>query len=143
MKKAVFITFILLLAARSCFYVDDSQYWVDIDAGYTSRVTITSSFDTIDSIMIVDSLLFKYEISIDTGEVYFADLYLNNLLIFRSDTVADSLWFYPDYFRTETTYDITLVAYYTKRTGSLADIMDADFLVADTSWTIRFLSEPE
>jgi hypothetical protein len=93
--------------------------------------------------MIVDSLLFKYAISIDTGKVYFADLYLDNLLIFRSDTVADSLWFYPEYIRNETSYDLTLVAYYTKRTGSLADIMDADFLLADTSWTVRFYKDPE
>lgn len=142
MKKSVLIIFILLLAARSCYYVDDSRHWVEIE-DYEPVVTFTSNFDTIDNIRIVDSLLFKYEINIDSGALYLADLYLNNMQLFRSDTVVDSLWIYPQYINDAETYYIHIVAYCRKFTGSLADILDADFLIADTSWTVRFFKDLE
>jgi|GEM_PF-2529815 len=140
MKKAVFILCILLFAARSCFYVDDSQYRVEIDPDFDPVVTFTSSFDAIDSIRIVDSVLFKYEISIDTGTLYYADLYLANLHLFRSDTLADSLWLYPYYINDGELYDITIIAYFKKYTGSLADILDAEPYIADTSWRVTFFN---
>lgn len=143
MKKAVFTLFILLLAARSCFYVDDSRYWVEIDADFNPVLTFSSNFDTIDSIRIVDSLMFKYEISIDTGTLYYADLYLGNLQVFRSDTLADSLWLYPYYINDGEMYDITIIAYFKKYTGSLADILDADPYIADTSWRVTLFKDLE
>ncbi|MDF1571005.1 MAG: hypothetical protein P1P82_05250 [Bacteroidales bacterium] len=143
MKKAVFTLFILLLAARSCFYVDDSQYRVEIDPAFNPVLHFTSNFDTIDSIRIVDSLVFKYEISIDTGKLYYADLYLGNLQLFRSDTLADSLWLYPYYINDGEMYDITIIAYFKKYTGSLADILDAEPYIADTSWRVTFFKNLE
>lgn len=143
MTRIVFTIFILLIGARSCFYVDDGRYYVDINPDYESRVIITSNFDTIDSIRIVDSLMFKYEIEIDTGRLYYADLYLDNLQLFRSDTLVDSLWLYPSYINDGETYDITVRTFYKKFTGSLADIIDAEFFITDSIWTVTFYKELE
>jgi hypothetical protein len=143
MSRFALTILFLLIAAKSCFYVDNNSYYVDIETDYFPTVLIASNFDTIDTITIVDSLLFKYEISIDTGTLFFADLFLDNLQLLRSDTIADSLWLYPGYINNRETYDITLRAYYRTYTGSLADIMNAEFFQADTSWTVQFFKNQD
>lgn len=143
MTRIVFTLFILLLTARSCFYVDDSRYYVEINQDYVPTVTITSNFDTIDSIRIVDSLMFRYEIEIDTGRLYYADIYLGSLQLFRSDTLADSLWLYPNYINDGETYDVTVRAFYKKFSGSLADVINAEFFITDSTWAVTFFKELE
>lgn len=143
MTRIVLTTLILLLAAKSCFYTDDSRYDVVIDHSVEPSVVITSNFDTIDSIRIVDSLMFRYEISMDTGMLYYADVFLGNLQLFRSDTLVDSLWLYPGYINDGETYDIVVSAYYKKMTGSLADIINAEFYITDSIWPVTFFKELE
>ena len=141
MSRTGFTILLLMFTVNSCFYTDNSSYYAEIEPDYNPKVSITSNFDTIDSITIVDSLLFRYEISIDTGTLFFADLFLDNQQLLRSDTVADSLWFYPDYISSGETYDITLRAYYRTYTGSLADALDAEFFLSDTVWTVQFFTD--
>lgn len=141
MARTGFIILLLVFTVHSCIYTDNSSYFEEIEPDYNPTVRITSNFDTIDSITIVDSLLFRYEISIDTGTLYFADLFLENQQLFRSDTLVDSLWFYPEYIYDGETYDITLRAYYRSYTGSLADAFNAEFLLTDSVWTVQFFTD--
>ena len=141
MKRILYVLLLLLLTAKSCFYLDNGEYFVEIESDYNPTVTITSTFDSIDSIMIVDSLLFKYEIMIDTGSLFFADLYLDNFQLYRSGRRTDSIWFQPYFVNYGQSYDISLLAYYKTYTGSLADIMDAEFMLYDTTWTVTFYKE--
>ncbi len=91
--------------------------------------------------MNTDSLLIKYEISIDTGRLYFADLYIGNYPLYRSVFETDSFWIAPDYVLIPGDYVLTLIAYYKSYSGSLADLMDAEFMVSDTNWTIKIYTD--
>lgn len=136
-KKGITIL-IILVAFRSCYYVDSDVYRVDITPEITPRAIISSNLDTLDTIFVTDSLLFKYLVDIDTGQLYLADIYLGNFHLYRSDTIEDSIWIYRNFVPFHGDYDLTLVAYYRTLSGSLADILDAEFLASDTSWTLTF-----
>jgi hypothetical protein len=132
------IILILLLSFKSCYYTDYESYIVDVVPEITPKVEISSNLDGLDSIVVTDSLLFSYSIEIDTGQLLLADVYLGNALVHRSDTISDSLWFYKDYISFYGDHDLTLRAYYKSYSGSLADIIGSEFLIADSIWTITF-----
>ncbi len=136
-KKGITIL-LFLVAFQSCNYVDSDVYMVDITPEITPRAIISSNLDSLDTIPVTDSLLFKYMVAIDTGQLFLTDLYLNDRILYRSDTISDSLWIYRDYVQFPGEYDLTLVAYYQSLSGSLADIIGAEFLVSDTSWILTF-----
>ncbi|MEX0982143.1 MAG: hypothetical protein WD577_12565 [Bacteroidales bacterium] len=133
-----FIVLFLLLSFRSCYYVDSDRYEVEIVPEFTPQVQISSNLDGLDSILVSDSLLFSYSIEIDTGQLFLADIYLGNSLVFRSDTISDSLWLYSNYVSFFGNYELTLRAYYKSYSGSLADIFDAEYFVTDSSWILTF-----
>jgi hypothetical protein len=132
------IILLLLLSFKSCFYTDYERHSVDVVPEITPKVQISSNLDGLDSIIVTDSLLFSYSIAIDTGKLFLADVYLGSSLVHRSDTISDSLWFYKDYITIGGDYDLTLRAYYQSYSGSLADILGAEFLILDSMWTITF-----
>ena len=133
-----FIILFLLLSFRSCYYTDYDSYRVDVVPEFTPQIKISSNLDGLDSILVTDSLLFRYSIEIDTGQLFLADIYIGNSHVFRSDTISDSLWIYKDYVSLYGDYYLTLRAYYQSYSGSLADILGAEFLVADSIWTLTF-----
>lgn len=133
-----FIILLLLLSFKSCYYTDYDSYRVDVVPEFTPKVQISSNLDGLNSILVTDSLLFRYSIEIDTGQLLLADVYLGNSLLYRSDTIVDSLWLYLDYVSFYGDYDLTLRAYYESFSGSLADIIGTEFLVADSVWTLTF-----
>jgi len=133
-----FVILLLLLSFRSCYYTDYENHIVDVIPEFTPQIQISSNLDGLNSILVSDSLLFRYSIEIDTGQLLLADVYLGNSLLYRSDTIADSLWVYMDYVNFYGDYDLTLRAYYQSFSGSLADIIGVEFLVADSIWTLTF-----
>lgn len=137
MKRKYLILLIVFLSLNACFYIDNESYRVDITSSYNPEILISSNLDDLDSIIVPDSLFFKYNIQIDTGHLYFADLFIGNIQIFRFDTIADSLWINPFYISQPGDYILTLAAYCKTYTQSLADIINAEFLISDTSWTIK------
>lgn len=141
MRKSLFVFAFLMVLTTSCFYVESEIYPTDIVSDYNPTITFSSNIDTINDLSVTDSLLFRYTVAIDTGTLYFSDLYLGNLQLMRSDTTSDSIWILPDYVAENGDYDLTLVSYFKSFSGSLADIMNAEFLSADTSWSINILKE--
>jgi len=137
MKKPVLVFIIISLFTSSCYYVENERYSVEITSDYKPSISLSSNLDTLDSISVTDSLLFKYSVEIDTGSLYFSDVYIGNMQLFRSDSTTDSLHIYPYYVSVSGDYELTLVSYFKTYTGSLADLMDAEFLAADTSWIIH------
>ncbi|MEX0988390.1 MAG: hypothetical protein WD052_13010 [Bacteroidales bacterium] len=114
-----------------------------VTSDYSPLVNISSNFDGNDSITLTDSILFKYMIEIDTGKLFFADLYLGNsqgnYFIMRSDSLVDSLWLHPTLVNVNGDYELTLVAYLKSYTGSLADVLDTEFEISDTSWPLSII----
>lgn len=140
--KNIFAVFIFIfLFTSSCYYSDPSTYQVDIESDYNPFVEVVSNLGEYDSVPISDSLLFQYTITIDTGRLYFSDLYVGNLLINRSETLSDSFWIDPYYIKSPGDYQLTLLSYYKSYSERLADIYNAEFMVHDTAWTIKFYNE--
>jgi len=140
--KNIFTVFLLIfLFSSSCYYSDPSTYEVEIVSDYNPSVEVLSNLGIHDSVAILDSLLFEYMISIDTGRLYFADLYIGNLLIYRSESLSDSIWIDPYYITVPGDYTLTMLAYYKSYSESLADLYNAEFIVYDTAWTLKFYNE--
>ncbi len=134
-KKGIIIL-LVLTAFRSCYYIDLNEHYVDISPGVEPQAVLSSNLDSLDPIVISDSVLFKYKIDIDTGQLYMADIYLGNTRLYKSDTVEDSIWIYPDLVLVQGDYDLLLVAYYQSLSGSLADLLNAEYFTKDKSWTL-------
>ncbi len=141
MRKPGIVFIFLIILTASCFYTETDRYPTDIISEYNPKITFSSNIDTIKDITVTDSLLFSYKVAIDTGSLYFSDVYLGNLHLVRSDTTSDSLWIYPGYVNNNGDYELTLVSYFKSYSESLADIMNAEFLAADTSWSINIIRE--
>lgn len=135
MRRILPLFLSLLLLTGSCYYMDTDTYRVEVESTYSPFVNITSNLDDIDSIFVADSFLFKYDIEIDTGKLFFADLYIGSYQIYRADTLRDSLWIHPYYIEMDGNYVLTLAAYYKSYSESLADRINAEFFIEDTSWT--------
>lgn len=141
MRRILPLFLFLMLFTGSCYYMDTETYRVEVESTYNPFVQITSNLDDVDSIFVADSFLFKYEIEIDTGRLFFADLFIGNYQIYRSDTLRDSLWIYPYYIEMDGDYVLTLAAYYKSYSESLADRLNAEFFIADTSWIFSIRRE--
>jgi hypothetical protein len=141
MKNSLTIISLILLVSRSCYYSDPNTYTIDITLDYFPEIGISSNISEYDSISLSDSLLFKYEISIDTGRFYFTDLYMGSLQIFRSESDKDSLWIAPYYIEMPGDYTLTQISYFKSYSGSLADRLNSEYMAYDTSWTIIFYSD--
>ncbi|MFC2080154.1 hypothetical protein ACFLRQ_01630 [Bacteroidota bacterium] len=137
MKKLSHILILVLFTTNSCYYSDLDTHEVEIqNNAYSPSISIKTNLDTMENIIFSDSLFFRYEIEIDTGRLYVSDLYLDNIQFFRSDTVVDSLFIIPGSLFYDGNYELTMLAYYKTYSGSLADILDAEFFIKDTSWII-------
>ncbi|MDA3823265.1 MAG: hypothetical protein PF450_11750 [Bacteroidales bacterium] len=141
MKKHSLIFLLFLLITNSCYYLDTESNRVDIILSYNPEVSIISTLDGIDSIRNSDSIYFRYEIDIDTGKFFYSDLILDNILIARFDSIIDSLWIPAYYIMEESIHNLTMVARYKTYSGSLADLMNTEYYIADTTWSFIIFSE--
>jgi hypothetical protein len=141
MKKYKLLFLFLLLITNSCYYLDTDSYEVDITPSYNPDVSITSTLNGIDSIRSTDSIYFRYEIDIDTGKFFYSDLLLDNTLFARFDSIVDSLWIPANYIAEEGLHDITMVAFYKTYSGSLADLINTESHVVDTTWSFIIYNE--
>mgnify|MGYP006284746063 CR=1 FL=1 len=123
--------------------MDMSEYEVEITPEIVPQVTIETNMDELDSLVISDSTIFSYTISVDTGMLYFSELYVDKTIFSSSDTAVSNVWLHPGLVDTTGDHTITLLAYYKSLTGSLADNLNAEFRVADTAWTLPFLKSEQ
>ncbi len=135
MKISVVLTFVILLFT-SCSYSSNEFYFLEIPYTGLPEIVLSTNFDTLENVLIRDSILFEYEVSIDTGKLYIARIYLGNYYIFSSDSIRNSLWINPTYLTNDGQYEMNMELLYKTTSGSLADRIDAEFAVLDTSWNI-------
>src|SRR6056297_3259277 len=126
----------VILFIPSCYYNDMEVYEVDITPSNTLPISITSNLTGNDSITINDSLFFEYNIDYDTGRVYYANLFIDDYLIFQSDSISNSLWINPSDFNPIGLFELNMVVYYKTYSGSLADKLNAEPMALDTTWQI-------
>ncbi len=134
--KTTTISLLILLILSACDYSSDEIYFVEVDLSDLPELEISSSLDTMESVLITDSLLFEYEISIDTGKIFYTQIFFDESFIFASDSLANSVWINPDTSYNDGHYDIYMEVIYKSSTGSLADRINAEYLLKDTSWVV-------
>ena len=125
------------LFCSSCFYSSDEIYYVDVSADILPIIEITSNLDTSLTYDILDSIHFQYEIVLDTGEIFFTQIYFNKDYIFLSEAASDSLWINPEDTLADGSYEIDMEVFYKSTSGSLTDKFDLEYILKDTSWLVK------
>jgi hypothetical protein len=125
------------LIFSSCSYSSNEIYFMDVNTDILPNIDITSNLDTSITYDILDSILFKYEIMLDTGEIFFTQIYFNNEYIFLSEEMSDSLWINPEDTLADGSYELDMEILYKSTTGSLADKFDLEFILKDTTWLVK------
>jgi hypothetical protein len=149
-KTIILISLVTLVAlftllTPGCTYSDSKIYYATPVPGDSARVVVFTNLDDIDTTVIVDSLMFKYEAEIEGGELYFLEASISNILLYQNlpdynpDTITgpyilvDSFWI-PGEVVAETGLSSLLFSlYYSSNTNSLADKVhvEADILNLD------------
>lgn len=138
------ITMAMLLA--SCTYSNSDIYYANPLPGDSATVVISTNLDTLDRVVISDSLLFRYSAGIENGELYFTRASIGSSTLYQYATdydpdtlmepfvLADSFWIYTDPVSDEAQYTLLFTAYYSANTNSLGDklgleagILELDF----------------
>ncbi len=135
MKISIVFAFVILFFT-SCYYSSDEFYFVDIPSTELPEIVLSTNFDTLETIIIRDSILFEYEVSIDTGRLYITRIFLSEFYIFASDSIRDSLWINPTYLTEDGQYEMNMELIYKTTSGSLSDRIDAEYAKLDTSWNV-------
>ena len=86
----------MLLLAGSCVYSDDGVYRVDPVPGLRPVFSVTTSLDTVSEAVVADSLRVTYLATIENGEFYQAEVYLEGSGIHLSDSLEGSFWLRPE-----------------------------------------------
>ncbi len=125
------LTAVLLLAG--CTYSNSEVYYVTPIPGDSATVVVSTNLDTLDEIVISDSLLFKYRAEIVGGELYFITASISSLTLYQfipdynSDTingpyvVTDSFWIWSNLAPDTAVYSLLFSTYYSSNTNSLGD----------------------
>ena len=136
------VTAMVMLAVAGCTYTDQEIYYVEPVPSDSAVIAVTTNLDTIEQVVITDSLMFRYRAEIEGGELYFAEASIGSLTLYQlatdydPDTVTgpyittDSFWIRSDIAPGTNLYSLQFSLYYSSNTNSLADQVgiEADIL---------------
>jgi hypothetical protein len=150
-KAIILISLVTLVAmvtllTPGCSYSDPNIYYATPVPDDSARVVVFTNLDDIDTAVIVDSLMFKYEVEIEGGELYFLEASISNFLLYQyrpnynPDTISgpyflvDSFWVPEEVAADSGLSSLIFSLYYSSNTNSLgdkvhveADILNLDF----------------
>jgi len=136
------------LAAAGCSYSDSDIYFVDPIPGDSATVVVSTNLDTMDRVVVTDSLLFKYRAEITGGELYATQAIVENLAIYLNvtdydpDTIigsyvlSDSFWIMQDLDVGTGINTLQFSIYYSSNTNSLADMIGVEASTLDLEYPI-------
>lgn len=136
---------LVTLLTPGCIYSDSKIYYATPVPDDSARVVVITNLDDIDTVLIIDSLMFKYEVEIEGGELYFLESSIRNILLYQylpdynPDTVtgpyilADSFLIPGEVVADTGISSMLFSLYYSSNTNSLADMVhiEADLLNLD------------
>ena len=147
MKRALvsmLITLALLLAG--CSYSNSEIYYAYPIPGDSATLVVTTNLDSLDRVVITDSLIFKYSAQIEGGALYFTQASIRSFTLYQyatnydPDTITgpyvltDSFWIFRDMATDTGIYSMLFTLYFSSNTNSLgdkvgieADILNLDF----------------
>jgi len=134
--RILLITALTCLFCNSCNYSSDETFYVEVDFDILPNIEVLSNLNSSDTIDKMDSIFFRYEIVLDTGGIFFSQIFFNEGFVFYSEEMADSLWINPVDTLSSGSYELYMEVLYKSATGSLADLIDAEYLLKDTTWQV-------
>lgn len=142
MRAYISIFLILAMFLAACSYSSSEVYYANPVPGDTATVMLSTNLDTIDPVVISDSLLFKYRAEIENGELYFTRASIGTTTLYQyatdydPDTIigsfvlTDSFWIWSSPATDIGLYSLLFTLYYSSNTNSLGDQLgvEADIL---------------
>ena len=123
-----------MILAASCTYMDSGIYEVEPIAGDSTLITVTTSLDTFDQVILTDSVLISWEATVEKGELYYVEAILSSEIQvyelttdYDRDTVPDpfvirdSFWMDLTVPLASDIYYLEMTWYYSTNSNSLAD----------------------
>jgi hypothetical protein len=139
MRNREIITILLfILCTSSCTYTEDELYFNNVNPGEPPGISIFTNLDSIEVPSVYDSLLVLYEINVDSGDFIWTRFLLSDSLIFDSDTSSSGFWLKSDMANYFGKHTLTMEAYYSTNSGSLADIVGIEAFLETTIYDIWF-----
>lgn len=140
MKNRIFIPVVLGIVCliNACSYSDDGVYWVEPVPDDAPVVWATTTLDSIENPVIIDSLEVEYDLSIQNGELYILDVTVANASIYQSDTTNGSFWIHANDSGLPGIDTLRMDFYYTSNTNSLADMLGLEARNLDLKYAIDF-----
>ncbi len=155
MKSAfasIIIAVALLLAG--CTYSNPDTYFVTPQADDSASVAVSTNLDSLDPIIVSDSLLFKYSVQIEGGELYLQEASVSNLTLYQHytdydpDTIpgpyvfSDSFWIYSAIAPDTALYPMLFSIYYSSNTNSLADVLSVEANILNLEFKLLLEGRP-
>lgn len=142
MRAATSIFLMLVMFLAACSYSSSEIYYASPVPGDTATVVLSTNLDNIDTVVISDSLLFKYRAEIENGELYFTSASVGPVTLYQHATdydpdtlmgpfvLRDSFWIWSDPATDTGLYSLLFTVYYSSNTNSLGDELgiEADIL---------------
>lgn len=125
--------------AGSCVYSDDGVYLADPVPGPRPVFSVTTSLDTVTGATVVDSLQVTYRATVENGEFYQAEVYLEGSGIHLSDSTEGTFWLRSSQVELPGMKTLTLYFLYSTNSNSLADIVGAEAFNEQRDYQVRFL----
>ena len=156
MKSAfasIIITTALLLAG--CTYSNSDIYYVTPQPDDSASVAVITNLDSLDPIIVSDSLLFKYSVQIEGGELYLQEASVSNLTLYQHytdydpDTIVgpfvftDSFWIYSAMAPDTALYPMLFSVYYSSNTNSLADVLSVEADILNLEFKLLLEGSPQ
>lgn len=151
---ASIIIFTALLLA-GCSYTNSDIYYVTPLADDSASVAVITNLDSLDPIIVSDSLLFKYSVQIEGGELYLQEASISSLTLYQHytnydpDTIVgpfvftDSFWIYSAIAPDTALYPMLFSIYYSSNTNSLADVLGVEADILDLEFKLLLEGTPQ
>ncbi len=139
MKKIyTFLGAAIIVLINACTYSDSDIFFVEPIPGDPPLITVGTNLDTIYDPRVTDSLEVIYNVVIENGEFYQAEAYLNEDLLYNSDTIRGSFWIIGDTLRESVDDSLFIYFFYSTNSNSLADIVHLEWNMEKLGYAISF-----
>lgn len=146
---AILLTALLIMAIEGCSYSDPEIYYFDPIQGDSATVVLITNLDTLDEVVLTDSLMICYTAQIEGGKLYFIEASLESLLLYEytssydPDTLTgpyvlkDSFWIPDNLPIPPGMISLLFSLYYSSNTNSLADLFEIEAHSSEFEFSIN------
>ena len=139
MKKQVIIFLAGIVAMiGACTYSESGIYHVDPVPGEVPIISVSTNLDTIDNVIVTDSLEVAYNVEIENGDFYLVEAYLANQLAYYSDTTHGAFWISWELVGEPGIDTLSFYFLYSTNSNSLAEIVGVEYNLIQLDYEINF-----